>query len=493
MKNITIASIISQAPVAMALLTGADMCVSHINGRFLELWGKDASVIGKPIMEALPEMEGQAYPQILQDVYRTGETYFGNEARVYLFRHGRLEEGYFNFINQAFRDENGVIAGVFVVAVEVTEQVQARNHMEKAYDQARLSREAASLGMFDMDLISGRLEWDDRCRELFGISHRDRVSYEKDFIAGLHPEDKDRVLANIGDVMIRSKTGGNYDVQYRTVGAEDGKIRWIRAKGKAYFDSDDKPFRFIGAVIDITEQKLNEQRKNDFIAMASHELKTPLTSVSAIVQLAAIKLRDSNDVFLRTAMDRALVQSGKMARMINGFLDVSRLESGALPLDFTAFNLADLLRDCADEARLVNGDASIIAEELQEVTVLADRDKIASVISNLISNAIKYSPVIKNIEVCCRKIAGSAIVSVTDHGIGIAAEDIPHLFDRYYRAENKYTSYISGFGIGLYISAEIIKLHKGKIWVESKPGIGSTFFFSLPAKEAGTGLVGIFP
>jgi PAS domain S-box-containing protein len=488
MKNITIASIISQAPVAMALLTGADMRVSHINDRFLELWGKDTSVIGKPILEALPEMEGQAYPEILQEVYRTGETYFGNEARVYLFRRGRLEEGYYNFINQAFRDENDVIAGVFVVAVEVTEQVQARNHMEKAYDQARLSREAASLGMFDMDLISGRLEWDDRCRELFGISHRDGVSYEKDFISGLHPADKDRVLANIADVMIKSKTGGNYDVEYRTVGAEDGKIRWVRAKGKAYFEPDDKPFRFIGVVIDITEQKLNEQRKNDFIAMASHELKTPLTSVSAIVQFAALKLRNSDDTFLHTAMDRALVQSRKMARMISGFLDASRLESGALPLDFTAFNLAGLLQECAGEARLINGDASVIAEELQEVTVFADRDKIASVISNLISNAIKYSPLDKNVKICCRKLDGNAVVSVTDQGIGIPAADIPHLFDRYYRAENKHTSYIAGFGIGLYISAEIIKLHQGTIWVESKPGIGSSFFFSLPAGAARAGL-----
>lgn len=231
---------------------------------------------------------------------------------------------------------------------------------------------------------------------------------------------------------------------------------------------------------DITEKKQEEQRKNDFIGMVSHELKTPLTSLSAIIQVGTSKLRHNQDEFLSGAMENANRQVRKMTSMINGFLNISRLESGQLFVEKESFGLGQLLQENLDEIRLTVNSHSFSLTGCDDIAVNADRDKISSVISNLISNAVKYSPKGKLIDVDCKIDGKTVVVSIKDEGIGIKPPDIHRIFDRYYRVENKHLRHVSGFGIGLYLSAEIIKRHNGKIWVESESGKGSTFFFSLP-------------
>ncbi|NCD71000.1 sensor histidine kinase [Mucilaginibacter agri] len=155
---------------------------------------------------------------------------------------------------------SGILQDISEERKAAKELKRNRAQLEQTYEQVRLSKEAAMLGTFDMDLESGNLEWDARCRVLFGINHNDKVTYEKDFVLGLHPEDRDRILDVINKSFIKSISNGDYDVEYRTVGAEDQKVRWIRAKGKVYFDEYDKPIRFIGSVLDITDQKLDQIR-----------------------------------------------------------------------------------------------------------------------------------------------------------------------------------------------------------------------------------------
>jgi len=231
---------------------------------------------------------------------------------------------------------------------------------------------------------------------------------------------------------------------------------------------------------DITEQKLNEQRKNDFIGMVSHELKTPLTSLTAIVQFVNVKLRNSSDTFLSSAMEKATVQVKRMSNMINGFLNVSRLESGKMLIQKKSFDLDDLIREAVKESELVVTTHIIHSNICDDVHVVADRDKIGSVISNLLNNAVKYSPKGSNIYVTCEIIGNIGKVSVRDEGMGIKPQDKEKLFERYYRVQSNHTQHISGFGIGLYLCSEIVQRHQGEIWAESETGQGSTFYFSIP-------------
>lgn len=231
---------------------------------------------------------------------------------------------------------------------------------------------------------------------------------------------------------------------------------------------------------DITEKKLDETRKGDFIGMVSHELKTPLTSLSAIVQVANLKLKNSEDKFLIGAIEKAGQQVKRMTNMINGFLNISRLESGKIHIDKQPLDIGELIADMISEASLTANTDLIRFDRCPPITVTADRDKIGSVISNLLSNAIKYSPKGAPIEISCAAGDGQVTVSVKDEGLGIRAQDLDKIFDRYYRVEADHTRHIAGFGIGLYLSSEIIERHGGKIWAESEPGKGSIFHFRLP-------------
>jgi signal transduction histidine kinase len=197
------------------------------------------------------------------------------------------------------------------------------------------------------------------------------------------------------------------------------------------------------------------------------------------LQVTAAKVRNNDDPFLAGAMDKANVQVKRMSGMINSFLNVSRLETGNIILEKLEFRLDELLRDVVDELQPTAPDHHMHLADCA-VSVFADREKIGSVISNLLSNAIKYSPKGTTIELNCYDEKDLVRVSIKDEGMGVPAQDLERLFERYYRVESSNTMHISGFGIGLYLSSEIVKQHGGRIWAESQPGMGSTFHFTLP-------------
>jgi signal transduction histidine kinase len=172
-----------------------------------------------------------------------------------------------------------------------------------------------------------------------------------------------------------------------------------------------------------------------------------------------------------------------MTSMINGFLNISRLEAGKLLIEKKLFDMNQLLREVFEETQLIVNTHKVSLVQTGVVNVVADRDKISSVVSNLLSNAVKYSPKGKSITITSEIQQETAIVSVKDEGMGIQSQDLPRIFDRYYRVEGDDTRHISGFGIGLYLCAEIIGRHKGEIWAESEVGKGSTFYFSLPLAQ----------
>lgn len=473
-------SMIDQAPVALLVNKGDELVFDIVNKPMIGLIGKGDDVIGKAWYEAIPELVGQPVVDRLYHTYRTGEESIIYEEPIVLATNGTPETRYFNLIYRPLI-EDGEITGLMQSAVEVTEQVRARKELEEIKDTLTLSLMAAEVGTFDVDLVNSTMSWDARCRTLFGISHNNPVTYEHDFVKGLHPDDRGRILDIIGkSVYNKAVSNGNYDVQYRTVGVEDKKVRWIRAKGKAYFDENDRPIRFIGAALDITEQKTDELRKNDFIGMVSHELKTPLTSLMALVQVLQAKIALLNDASSSMLLDKANKQVKKMTAMINSFLNVSRLESGKILVDKHDLNLVMLIAETVTETQLMLPSHQITLLPCDPIHIAADKDKIGAVISNLLSNAVKYSPRGKSVVVDCKVTDSEVIVRVTDEGMGIRPTDVDHIFERYYRVESHHRDNISGFGIGLYLSAEIIKQHGGEIGVVTEPGKGSTFWFTLP-------------
>lgn len=224
-----------------------------------------------------------------------------------------------------------------------------------------------------------------------------------------------------------------------------------------------------------------EQRKDDFISIASHELKTPLTSLKASLQLMDKMKEQASPPILFRLIDQCNRSMARITTLVEDLLNTSRSRESQLHLTKNHFDITELLKNCCSHIRL-DGFHELVLEGDHPLQVFADEHRIDQVIVNLVNNAVKYAPKSKQIFFKIEMLAGKVKVSVRDTGPGIAPEKQSHLFERYYRADE--SGQYSGLGLGLYISAEIIRRHNGEIGVESTPGCGSTFWFTLPLDRA---------
>jgi two-component system sensor histidine kinase VicK len=442
---------------------------------------RDQEQIHGSILIRFPEIKiiDAAYLSFLHSVTGYIETLLNNaHARGHDADLARLNNELLDSF-QAMATLNEELAASNEEQLSINEEM---NHMNQQLSHSRaeleLAIEAAHLATWDLNPLTGRFSGNHLIREWFGLAPDEEIelSVATDVIAGA---DRDRVIEEINQAMTFG-SGGNYDTYYTIINPLVPVPRIVRAKGKARFNRQQQCIRLTGILQDVTEQKQDEQRKNDFIAMVSHELKTPLTSMNGYLQIVQLKAQKNEDSFISGMIGKSTRQISKMVSLINGFLNVSRLESGKIHIDLKNFDMAMLIKEVEEEALATFTSHKLVFAPVEETLVKADRDKIGQVINNLISNAVKYSPVGSTINVACVTKNNVALLSVRDYGMGISEDDIPKLFDRYYRVQTAGRSSISGFGIGLYLSCEIIKRHDGKLWVEIELGRGSTFNFSIP-------------
>ncbi len=247
-------NIITQAPVAMCVLRGPTYIVEVANERVLELWGKTSEqMMNKPIFEAMPDAAGQGFEDLLNNVYKTGIPFIANELPIDLIRKGKLERAFLNFVYEPLYEADGKISGIVAVATEITEQVIASKKIEESEHKFRIAIEGGGLGTYDFYPQTGELSWSEKTKEFFGLPPEAEVDYSI-YLKGLHPDDRERSDDAIQKAM-EPKRGGLYENEYRTVGITDGKLRWVRSKGKVNFDIDGRPIRFTGVTQDITKQK----------------------------------------------------------------------------------------------------------------------------------------------------------------------------------------------------------------------------------------------
>jgi len=271
--------------------------------------------------------------------------------------------------------------------------------------------------------------------------------------------------------------GTNYEIQYRFRRGLDNTYRWQLGKALPLKNHNGKVIKWFGITTDIHEQKQAERQKDEFLSIASHELKTPLTSVKAFMQLALKSIRSEDKAY--NFINKSAAQLVRLESLINDLLDVSKINAGKMNYNLEPFEFSTALSETVESIQQANQKHHIAIERNDEVVYKGDRLRIEQVINNLIANAIKYSPNSNRVIVRSELQQNNLIVSVQDFGIGIEPENLTKLFDRYYRVDNTSMRF-QGLGLGLFISSEIIKRHNGSFWIESTPGEGSTFFFLLP-------------
>jgi signal transduction histidine kinase len=260
----------------------------------------------------------------------------------------------------------------------------------------------------------------------------------------------------------------------------DGEYLWHLAIAKPVVrKGEDGLDIWIITLTNIHDQKLMDEKKDEFIGIASHELKTPLTSAKAYAQILQMQLQKEHNEEALLYVNKTNLFIDRLNNLISELLDITKIQHGKLQMNFAPFDFDKMVQDTIELTQHTRPKHRIYITGKAAHAINGDRDRIQQVLINLLSNAIKYSPGADRVDISIMHTEKGLQVGVKDYGIGIPRSDQQKIFDRFYRVEDKATKF-QGLGIGLYISAEIIKRHHGDIWVESIPGKGSTFYFRVP-------------
>ncbi len=265
---------------------------------------------------------------------------------------------------------------------------------------------------------------------------------------------------------------------FQYVHTKTRKQRWVIVKSRPIYDVMGKLNMVITITHDVTKHKELEERKEEFISMASHELKTPLTSINIYLSILKKRLRTqdtTNTVFI----SKIEKQMSKLTRLVTDLLDITGMKAGRIHYQMEYFNISDVINEVIEPIKEMNIKHAIKVNNSKDVRVYGDKYRITQVITNLLSNAIKYSPEGGDIKIFLKESHSKVIIGVRDHGIGIDSMHHKKIFEHMYQLNENTERTFPGLGIGLYISSEIVKRHNGEIWVTSNKDRGSTFYFSL--------------
>jgi PAS domain S-box-containing protein len=418
-----------------------------------------------------------------------------------LFKGGRLVAIFVVHAQQprTWREEE--IEDVALVASrcwESIERARVARALAASEDRLALSVESAELGTFYCPMPLGPIVWNKKCKEHFWLPVDAEIDFDR-FYSILHADDRQRTREAVERAVFHREP---YDIEYRTV-APDGRIRWVRAKGRAFYDAGGKPTRFDGVTLDITELKIAEQRreelfaaersareqaehvsrmKDEFLATLSHELRTPLNAILGWSLILNRSPLDSDDAKQGLA---AIERNARaQTQMIEDLLDMSRIISGKVRLDVQKTLLADVVAQAVQSVRPsaeVKGVRLITVLDPHAGPIAGDAGRLQQVVWNLLTNAIKFTHKGGKVQIVLERVNSHLELSVADDGEGIDPAFLPHVFERFRQADASTTRRHGGLGLGLNIVKQLVELHGGSVRVKSPgPGKGSTFTMTLP-------------
>jgi PAS domain S-box-containing protein len=316
--------------------------------------------------------------------------------------------------------------------------------------------------------------------KMLGYSVNEWLATPNFWLTIVHPDDKKRAADEAAAIFATNK-GGVSRFRWQK---KNGKSLWVEAQSYVIHDSKGVPIGMRGVTLDISDRMELEKRKDEFISMASHELKTPVTSMNLFVEILQKHLADSEDYKTQEFLQRIHKQTNKLKSLISNLLDISRIQTGKLHLQKETFAIDSLIDETIEAIQTATKRHTIEFSKRSSSEVYADRFRLYQVLANLLTNAIKYSPKGGKITITAEKNTDMLTIAVKDLGIGISADQQEKIFSKLYQVDSDSGKTYPGLGMGLYISAGIVKSHQGAITVESKKGKGSTFIITLPIIKA---------
>ncbi len=505
------ARLIELTPIGIAVTTGPGHTITLGNARVAELLDVAPSdLAGRPLFTALPRLAGTTFAAALERVYRTGEPFTVDDfafatAGAEAAREGAAGETwhFWRLAVMPLPGLDGAVEGLVIMALDTTPQVRARRQMEELAAAAQrragqLEAVIASMadGVFILDAGGVVLETNDAGMALLGLPRDARARRFNDYLLPLNPRRGDGRSLDPGTDLLAGVLAGEIvpdeQLLLDTPGRETDSGEGERVVSFSAAPVREGNGRVGGAVVllrDITAQKRLDQEKDAFLSLISHEVKSPLTAIKGFAQLArwgTAQVEGGERVGRH--LDVIEQQIERVTRLVNDLAEASRLQQGTLRQEPVDFDLAPAVRNLVDQQQVAIATHRLeltIADE--PLPVHADPTRIEQVLTNLLTNAVKYSPDADRVAVTLRRDGPSAHLTVRDQGIGIPRAEQGRLFGRFYRASNAGRG--GGLGLGLFIAHEIILRNGGRIWVESEEGRGSTFHVTLPllaARERGS-------
>lgn len=373
------------------------------------------------------------------------------------------------------RDIAGNITGRVGIFRDITQSKLIEFELHERDKQLQSAIEIARLGIWKLSLANMDIYTSNLCKLHLGFAPETSVDISM-ISEKIFPGEPEKLEQHAHQVLAEK---GIYEAEHQ-VTWPDGSMHWIAASGQGQYAADGSLLAVTGVTLDITEHKLEEERKDTFIGMASHELKTPLTTVKGFTQLLKRQLHRLGMGDQITTLNKMEEQINALNRLVSELLDVTKIQAGKLEYIWTEIDLDELVKNVAEMRQQGCSQHKIKVNGAIKRVNIGDRIHLEQVLSNLITNAIKYSPQAKRVDIWKGCTKERILIKIRDYGIGIPPEEIEHIFERFYRAKTVKNKSIQGLGMGLYIAREIIEQHGGKIKVESKEGEGSTFCVELP-------------
>jgi PAS domain S-box-containing protein len=455
--------------------------VEFMNERFIQRTGYNP--IGEKCYQAIHDRDGIC-PWCVNERIQGGET-------VRWEIQSPKDNHWYYVVNTPVRHRDGTISKMAMIQ-DVTERKQAEEALRESQERLELAMEGAELGMWDWNIQTGDLVFNRRWAEILGYSPDEIRPHMDSWEDSIHPEDTERVK-EILNRHVAGKTP-SYQMEYR-VATKSGEVRWVLARGKVVQrDKDGRPLRATGTRLDITDRKRAEEtlqertealeRSNrdleQYAYVAAHDLREPLVAVGAYLKLLERRCAKNLDEDAHKFLSRALQTTLRMDALIQSLLAYSRIGNDGRAFEDTDCNV--VLKNALSNLRSSIKESGAIVTSDALPTVMADASQMLQLFQNLLSNAIKFrgdKPL--RIHVGCNQGEGGSEFFVKDNGIGIE----PPYFERVFRIFQRLQtgSDRPGTGIGLANCRKILEHHGGRIWVESEPGAGSTFFFTLPERQ----------
>jgi PAS domain S-box-containing protein len=420
-----------------------------------------AEIVGRSVTLLFPPDQQDEFTQIMARIRRGERVDHFETVR-------RRKDGTYMTVSvtvSPIKDSTGHIIGASDITRDITERKRLEEKVQQLFD-------STLIGVFVSDFAGTFLDANDTFFDLLGYTRAELLagSIQRD---ALTPPEFHHLSQNALQALHETGASGTYEKEY--LHKSGRRIPVLVAVTRI-----DQTDTCIGFVLDISERKELDQRKDAFISMASHELKTPVTSLKGFLSLLQRRISIQEDEKALHYLARMDTQVNKLIKLIGNLLDLSKMQTGQPDYDEERFEVGALVQEIVENVQGTAQTHRLLLDRHTQAEVFGDRDRVGQVLINLLNNAIKYSPQADTVLIRVAKDQKQILVCIQDFGIGIARDYQQKIFQRFYQVTDHEVKSYPGLGIGLYICDEIIKRHGGRLWVESQKGEGASFYFTLP-------------